>query len=69
MMDDTYAILTGKLGLSAGSIPTKFVAWERSRVIAVWSLEAGLSSVPLDPREHPEHVSRCLWVPWAGLSD
>jgi hypothetical protein len=68
MMDDTYTTLTENLGPPTGSIPTKFVVWERSRVIAVWSLEAGLSSALMDPYEHPGHVVRCLWIPWAGIS-
>jgi hypothetical protein len=68
MMDETYATLTGKLGTPTGAIPTKFVAWERSRAIEVWSLEAGFGSAPIDPHEHPGHVSRCLRIPRAGIS-
>src|SRR5271154_2554373 len=45
-VNDSFATLTEKLGPPVGSIPTKFVAWQRSRGVAVWSLQAEYRSAP-----------------------
>jgi hypothetical protein len=68
LMDTSFAALTARLGYPTGSIPTKFVVWEKSRGIAVWSLEVGYDSATVAPMELPHSVSRSLWFKWAGVS-
>jgi hypothetical protein len=68
LMDTSFASLTAKLGDPAGSIPTKFVVWQASRGIAVWSLEVGYDTATVDPMALPLTISRRLWVDWAGVS-
>jgi hypothetical protein len=68
LMDTSFASLTARLGHPTGSIPTKFVVWEKSRGIAVWSLEVGYDTVSVDPTALPHAISRSLWVKWAGVS-
>jgi hypothetical protein len=68
LMDTSFAALTAQLGRPAGSIPTKFVVWQKSRGIAVWSLEAGYDTATVDATALPKYVSRILWVEWTGIS-
>jgi hypothetical protein len=68
LMDTSFAALTARLGHPTGSIATKFVVWEKSRGIAVWSLEVGYDSATLAPMELPHSISRSLWFKWAGVS-
>ena len=42
------------------------LAWDRSRGIAVWSLEAYFVGHADDPTALPMSVSRCLHADWAG---
>jgi hypothetical protein len=63
-----YSDLLVALGPPVGSIPTKFVAWQKSRGIAIWTLEAGYGMAPINQRATPGRVSRCLWIDWAGVS-
>lgn len=60
--------LVSLLGPSTGALPDKFVEWEKSRGVAVWTLEAGYSSWPIEPGSVTEDVKRCLWIKWAGVS-
>ena len=68
LMDISFASLTAQFGHPTGSIPTKFVVWQKSRGIAVWSLEVGYDTATVDATALPQHVSRLLWVEWAGIS-
>ena len=68
LMGDSYSDLVAALGPPTGSIPTKFVAWEKSRGVAIWTLEVGYGTAPIDQRATPRQVSRCLWIDWAGVS-
>jgi hypothetical protein len=68
LMDLSFTYLTARLGPPTGSIPTKFVVWEKSRGIAMWSLEVGFDTATVDPTALPQNISRRLWVKWAGLS-
>jgi hypothetical protein len=68
LMDTSFASLTAKLGHPAGSIPTKFAVWQKSRGIAVWSLEVGYDTATIDPTALPQSISRSLWIEWAGVS-
>jgi hypothetical protein len=68
LMNTSYASLTAKLGHPTGSIPTKFVVWEESRGVAVWSLEVGYDTATVDPMALPQDIKRGLWVKWAGVS-
>jgi hypothetical protein len=64
----SYSDLVVVLGPPTGSIPNKFVSWQKSRGIAIWTLEAGYGVSPIDRRATPGQVSRCLWIDWAGVS-
>jgi hypothetical protein len=68
LMDTSFASLTAKLGHPAGSIPTTFAVWQRSRGIAIWSLEVGYDSATIDATSLPQSVSRSLRIAWAGVS-
>jgi hypothetical protein len=68
LMDHSFTSLTARLGQPAGSIATKFVVWEKSRGIAVWSLEVGFDTATVDPTALPQSISRSLWFKWAGVS-
>jgi hypothetical protein len=68
LMGDSYSELVVALGPPTDSIPTKFVAWQKSRGVAIWTLEVGYGTAPIDQAATPGHVSRCLWVDWAGVS-
>jgi hypothetical protein len=63
-----YSDLVTALGPPTDSIPTKFVAWRRTRGIAIWTLEAGYGMAAIDRRATPGRVSRCLWIDWASVS-
>jgi hypothetical protein len=73
LLDDSLPDLTMQLGAAHEvtlSVPAplrswKTVAWEKSRGIAVWELQADWSRPPVDPLSPPDMVSRCLHVRWA----
>jgi hypothetical protein len=60
--------LVSLVGPSTGALPDKFVMWEQSRGVAVWSLEASYITWPVEPGSVTENVKRCLWIKWAGIS-
>jgi hypothetical protein len=68
LIGDSYSELVVAHGPPTGSIPTKFVAWQKSRGIAIWTLEVSYGTAPVDQAATPRRVSRCLWVDWAGVS-
>ena len=68
LVGDSYSDLVAALGPPTGSIPTKFVVWQKSRGVAIWTLEVGYGTAPSDQRATPGQVSRCLWINWAGVS-
>jgi hypothetical protein len=68
LISHSYSDLVTALGAPTGSIPTKFVAWQKSRGVAIWTLEAAYGETPIDHRATPGQVSRCLWIDWAGVS-
>ena len=68
LVDKPYAALVTELGRPSGGIPTKFVAWEKSRGGAIWTLEAGFDDATIDARMVAGDISRCLWIDWAGVS-
>lgn len=67
LMDTSYASLTAKLGNPEGSIPA-IAVWRKSRGIAVWSLEVGYNTAPIDPTAQPQSISRSLRIAWADVS-
>jgi hypothetical protein len=60
--------LVSLLGPATGALPDKFVAWEQSRGVAVWTLEASYIAWPVDPDSVTTGIKRCLWIKWAGIS-
>jgi len=63
-----FASIASQLGPSTGALPDKFVEWEVSRGVAVWTLEAGYRTWPVEPKSITENIKRCLWIKWAGMS-
>jgi hypothetical protein len=76
LIDNSPSSLTSKFGPPTGSIaispvpwhPANSVAWEKSRGVAVWSLQADWQRVSTDPMAYPDSVSRCLRILWVNLS-
>jgi hypothetical protein len=62
LMDTSFASLTAKLGHPAGSMPTTYAVWRRSRGIAEWSLEVGYDTATIDPTSLPQSISRSLRI-------
>lgn len=60
--------LVSLLGPWTDELPEKFVAWDKSRRVAVWTLEAGYRTWPVEPKSITENVRRCLWIKWVGVS-
>ena len=67
LISSDYAALQARLGPPAVIFGDKFVGWSRPRVVATWTLEAGLE-FPLRPQSRPAEVHRCLWIQWAGYA-
>jgi len=67
LISSDYGTLQSQLGPPTVVFGDKFVGWERSRLIAAWTLEAGID-FPLQPRSRPSEIHRCLWVQWAGYA-
>ena len=73
LMDRPLSALTKQLGpprelMPQGPSPLrlgKSVAWEKSRGIAFWTLQADWTEEPVDPLRTPDMVSRCLRLKWA----
>jgi hypothetical protein len=73
LIDKSPQALTMQLGSShdvalavpAPLRPWRTVAWEKSRGIAVWELQANWARAPADPLSPPDVISRCLRVSWA----
>jgi hypothetical protein len=63
-----YAMLALQLGPSTGEIPDKFVVWEKSRGVAVWSIQARYDTWPIESRSVVRGAKRCLWIKWAAVS-
>ena len=59
-----YAALQARLGPPAVVFGDKFVGWSRPRIVATWTLEAGLD-FPLNPQSRAAEIHRCLWIQWA----
>ena len=68
LMDTSFASLTATLGHPSRSIPTEIAVWQKSRGIAVWSLEVGYNAAPIDPTAQPQSISRTLRIAWADIS-
>ena len=47
--------------------PWRTIAWEKSRGIATWEVQAEWGSAPDDPLSPPDMVWRCLRVTWASV--
>ena len=62
-----YAALQARLGPPAVVFGDKFVGWSRPRLVATWTLEAGLD-FPLHPQSRAAEIHRCLWIQWAGYA-
>lgn len=67
LVSSDYAALQSRLGPPAVIFADKFVGWERPRLVATWTLEAGLQ-FPLRPQSRPAEIHRCLWIYWAGYT-
>ena len=73
LINSSLTALTGRFGPPHDLPPetpaplrsAKSVAWTRSRVVAVWMLQADWNKAPPNPVAHPDMVSRCLRVSWA----
>jgi hypothetical protein len=68
MVGATFGSLESQLGSVTGGLTDKFVVWEKSRVVAVWSLQASYEVNPIAKGSLTRNVKRCLWIDWAGVS-
>jgi hypothetical protein len=62
-----YATLQSRLGPPTVVFGDKFVGWARPRLVATWTLEAGVE-FPLSPQSRSAEIHRCLWIQWAGYA-
>jgi len=67
LISSDYAALQARLGPPAVVFADKFVGWSRPRLVATWTLEAGLE-FPLHPQSRSAEIHRCLWIQWAGYA-
>ena len=67
LISSDYAALQARLGPPAVVFADKFVGWSRPRIVATWTLEAGVE-FPLHPHSRPAEIHRCLWIQWAGYA-
>ena len=67
LISSDYAALQTRLGPPAVVFADKFVGWSRPRLVATWTLEAGLE-FPLHPQSRSAEIHRCLWIQWAGYA-
>ena len=67
LISSDYAALQARLGPPAVVFADKFVGWSRPRLVATWTLEAGLE-FPLRPQSRSAEIHRCLWIQWAGYA-
>jgi hypothetical protein len=67
LISSDYAALQARLGPPAAIFGDKFVGWSRTRVVATWTLEAGLD-FPLRAQSRAAEIHRCLCIQWAGYA-
>ena len=67
LISSDYAALQARLGPPAVVFADKFVGWSRPRLVATWTLEAGLEFT-LRPQSRSAEIHRCLWIQWAGYA-
>jgi hypothetical protein len=64
----SFASVASQLGPSTGALPDKFIEWEVSRAVSVWTLEASYVTWPVQLGSVTVRIKRCLWIKWPGMS-
>jgi hypothetical protein len=68
LMDKSFATLTASLGHPSRLAPTEIAVWQKSRGVAVWSLEVGYNTAPIEPTTLPQNISRSLRIVWPDIA-
>jgi hypothetical protein len=74
LLDDSFDSFVRKYGpptdllpdpsLAQQLRPAKSVAWQKSRIIAVWELRINYTVTPFGPTASPDYISQCLNWGW-----
>lgn len=77
LLDDSFDSLIRKYGrpidlspdasLPQQLRPAKSVAWQKSRIVAVWELTINYTTTPVSSTASPDYVTQCLNWGWLGF--
>jgi hypothetical protein len=77
LLDDSFDSLVRRYGPPSDVMPdlslpqqlrpAKSVAWQKSRIIAVWELRINYTVTPFSATASPDYISQCLNWGWLGF--